>query len=217
MTRTTGWAIVMLSFTVMLIFGCAVGNKHAYEGVAVDMNATGSSPVAIATHDQRPYVISGDKQANFVGLQRGGFGNPFNVTTLSGNALAEDFSNTIAAALRAKGFQPIPVILTSTDAGETVKAHLMAKKAERFILLTIYEWKSDTYQNTALKYNVAIQVFDPDGKRLAEKTIVGEDDLKGSFMNPPGHAKKVIPQAFEEKLELLLNDSAVSGALQSSY
>ena len=51
------------------------------------------------------------------------------------------------------------------------------------------------------------------GGALAQKTISGEDDLKGSVMNPPAHAKKAIPKACEQKLELLLNDEDVSGAL----
>jgi hypothetical protein len=215
MIRKSGWTLVLASVVMVFIIGCAVGNKHAYQGVAVDLDTSGSSSVALATHDQRPYVVSGDKQADFVGLQRGGFGNPFNVTTLSENALAEDFSNVVAAALNSKGFRPLTMSTTATESHQSVLTRLIAQDADRLMLLTLLEWKSDTYQNTALKYNARVQLFDGEGKLLAEKTIVGEDDLKGSVMNPPGHAKKVIFRAFEEKLGLLLNDAEISKALQN--
>ena len=115
MIRKSGWTLVLASVVMVFITGCTVGNKHTYQGVAVDLDTSGSSSVALATHDQRPYVVSGDKQADFVGLQRGGFGNPFNVTTLSENALAEDFSNVVAAALNSKGFRPLTMSTTATE------------------------------------------------------------------------------------------------------
>ena len=44
---------------------------------------------------------------------------------------------------------------------------------------------------------------------LAEATITGAsngmDNLKGSVMNPAGYAKKIVPRAYRERLERLLN------------
>ena len=214
MIRKSFWTLVLASVVMVCIAGCAVGNKHAYEGVVVDLDASGSSSVVLATQDQRPHVVSGDKQADFTGLQREGFGNPFNVTTHSGNALAEDFSN-VAAALKSKGFRPLTISTTAPESHQSLLTRLMAQGADRLMLLTLLEWKSDTFQNTALKYNARVQRFDGEEKMLAEKCIAGEDDLKGSVMNPAGHAKKVIPSTFEEKLELLLNDARVSEALRN--
>jgi hypothetical protein len=40
--------------------------------------------LAVAVHDERSEVASGDKNPAFVGLLRGGYGNPMDVRTASG-------------------------------------------------------------------------------------------------------------------------------------
>ncbi|HEY8667396.1 MAG TPA: hypothetical protein VIL86_12065 [Tepidisphaeraceae bacterium] len=164
--------------------------------------------------DDRPYVIAGTKDPTFVGLQRGGYGNPFDIHTADKRPLAEEFSHAIAAALAERNFKTTPVTFATGEAEESAIQKLRASGAGRLILVRIDEWKSDTYQNTALHYEVSARVYDAQGKALGQKAIQGRDDLKGSFMNPPGHAKKAVPQAFKEKIEELMNDPAVSGALR---
>jgi hypothetical protein len=51
---------------------------------------------------------------------------------------------------------------------------------------------------------------------VGESRVKGEDNLGGDFVNPPGHAKKVVPAAFKAKLEQLLGDPAVALALASA-
>src|SRR5207245_797055 len=64
-------------------------------------------------------------------------------------------------------------------------------------------WKADRMQNTALIYAVTLRVLDMDGRVLAEKNLIGRDNLGGSFWNPPAHAKTAIPAAFKANLEAL--------------
>ena len=71
--------------------GCAVGNTHAYSTILANPTLAGTSAVNVATHDRRDSVQSGEKSPDFVGLQRGGFGNPFNVKTTGGRPLADEF------------------------------------------------------------------------------------------------------------------------------
>jgi hypothetical protein len=204
------WLIILIVF----LAGCAVGNKHAYHNVNADIAVAGTTKVAVATHDQRNYVKTGDKQPDFVGLQRGGFGNPFDIKTVSGNALAQDFTETICRSLASKGFQTAPVIVNYSETSFTVLADLKKAGGYRLILLTLNEWKSDTYNNTALIYNAKLEVFDENGNPIAQNSISGRDNLGGSVMNPPAHAKKVIPVAFKEKIESLLNYKDISEALE---
>lgn len=49
-------------------------------------------------------------------------------------------------------------------------------------------------------------------KVLAEKQIQGKDNLGGSAINPPGHAKTAVPAAFTQKLETLLNSPEIQNA-----
>jgi hypothetical protein len=198
----------------LLAIGCAVGNRHRYDSVTVDINMSSERNVAAATHDQRPYVRLDDKSPTFVGLSRGGYGNPFDVNTASGEALATDMTNSILSSLAAKGFRATAVIVTPEASEKVALEKLQETGAERLLLLTLLEWKSDTFEGTALIYDVSLKVFDQLGSELARKALQGRDDLGGSFWNPPGHAKKVVPSAFAQKLEILFSDSEIERALR---
>jgi hypothetical protein len=198
----------------ILVSGCAVGNKHRYHDVIADIKFSGDIAIGVGTQDAREYIISGDKDPTFVGLSRGGYGNPFNVGTQSGQPLANDISQTISNSLSKKGFKPIIIELSHRDNDNTIIEKLILSKAPRLIFLKLNEWKSDTFTNTALLYNVDFKVMDEKGEVLAEKHLEGRDNLKGSVMNPPSHAKKAIPEALKQKIEELLNDPGVQKALE---
>lgn len=194
--------------------GCAVGNRYAYSTVVLEPTLSGSGPLGVATQDRREYVLSGNKGPQFVGLQRGGYGNPFDVRTSTGRPLAEDMTTAIVAALAKRGFQPVAVtVAPGADAAEVRRA-LFKDGAERGLLLTLVEWKSDTYVGVGLPYDITLAVLDKAGTVLAEKRMNGRDDLGGSFWNPPSHAKEAVPRAFKAKLDALLSDAAIAGALR---
>ena len=210
-------SVTVLALVVFLLLnGCAVGNKHAYHDSTIDLKCKGSAKIGVATHDQRPYIVDGKKRPDFVGLQRGGYGNPFNVSTASGNPLATDITDTLTRSLKSKGFEAIPLTITKNDNADTIKTNIKSKNFSRTIITTLYEWKSDTMTNTGLSYDVEMQVLDTDGNKIAQRKISGGDNLGGSMMNPPAHAKRAIPVAFKEKFELLLNDEQIAKALLDS-
>jgi hypothetical protein len=202
--------IVLLAF---IFAGCAVGNKHSYSIARPELAPQGSHAVAVAAQDARSYVVSGEKTPDYVGTQRGGFGNPFNVLTQSGKPLAEDFAATVSESLARKGFKSTTVKV-SVSGTPNIRALAAQAKSERVALVLIREWKSDTYQNTALSYDVTLQVYDSAGKRLAENRITGRDDLGGSAWNPPSHARTAVPAAYGKKLEELFAADAVVKSLR---
>lgn len=192
---------------------CAVGNQHDYGGMP--QLAVQSAPgTAVGVQDRRPYVLDKDKAENFAGLSRGGFGNPFNVTTLSGNPLATDFGKAIVAALKSRGVDAAEVQLQPSQPRTEAHRTLVNVGRDRALLLTIAEWKSDTYMATALLYDLNVAVYDKTGRLLAENSLVGRDDLGGNAFNPPAHAKEAVPPAFRAKLEQLLNDPKILAALR---
>ncbi len=197
----------------ILLSGCAVGNKYKYNGLNINLTSEGKAKIAVATHDQRPYIVSGNKKPNFIGLQRAMMGNPWDITTASSNSLAKDITDTITSSLKSKGFNSIGVVVKPSDSDENVKTSLRRENALRSIVTTLYEWESDTYVNVSLKYDVRIQVLDADGNTIGEKKISGDDDLGGSSWDPIAHAKKAVPKAFVEKFETLLNSKEISDAL----
>src|SRR5437764_737632 len=104
--------------------------------------------VTVGVDDKRSYVVAGSNTPEFVGLTRGGFGNPFGVHTTSGKPLATDFASVIESSLRASGMQAKAVPLQISASGEqTLQAFkaLSVNKTDRSLLVTIKEWKSDKF------------------------------------------------------------------------
>ena len=206
--------LLLIAVFTLLTSGCAVGVKHQYDNVVPEIGVATRAKVAVGVQDARPYVVSGNKSEDFVGLQRGGFGNPFDVGTLSGNPLARDFLGVMAASLKRSGASVIPVELAPKQKDAEVKKALLGTGADKGVLLVLREWKSDTMMNTALHYDVLLTILSASGGVLASKTLTGNDDLGGSAFNPPEHARGAVPVAFRKKMEALFTDPAVRKALQ---
>src|SRR5262245_14663468 len=115
-----GWIVLVAP----LLVGCAVGNRHDYHTVLVEPSVSGSGALGVATHDQRPYVVAGGKDPQFVGLQRGGFGNPFDVRTAQDRPLADAMTQALASSLNRKGFHAVPVVLAASDGADRVRDKL---------------------------------------------------------------------------------------------
>jgi hypothetical protein len=151
------------------------------------------------------------------------YGIPSDVTTEDNRPLADGMTQAISNSLTHKGFQPVPVFVPLFESPEGVRKMLTQSGVDRAILLTLREWKSDTYMNTALHYDVTLTVLDRTGQVIGEKRVQGGDDLGGDATNPPGHAinppahaREAVSLAFKGKLEELLNDPAVANASRPS-
>ena len=203
----------LATLAVLVLSGCAVGNKYIYTTNA-NLSFAGSDTVAVAVSDEREYIRSGNKTPNFVGLQRGGYGNPFDVTTASGKSLAQDMTATIVSSLIVKGFNASGLPADTQRSMVETKNQLLATSANKRLLLILSEWKSDTMVNVALKYDVTVAVFDRDGRLIGRNELQGSDDLGGNYWNAPSHAKKAVPDGFKAKLEALLNAPEIANALK---
>jgi hypothetical protein len=194
--------------------GCAYGNRYHYADARATPHYAGNGAIAAATYDQRPYVLSGNKTPDFVGLQRGRFGIPFDVHTDKGQPLAEDFVQVMVASLKGVGYQARPVPTAATDKLPAVKSRLLQSKPRRALLLTINEWKSDTSKNVALYYDLSLSVSAADGSLLAQKSLKGRDDLGGQFFGSGKYAKVAVSDAFGLKLQALLDEPEIARALK---
>src|SRR5262249_22765496 len=83
------------------------------------------------------------------------------------------------------------------------------------LLLVLNEWKSDTYINTDLTYNVTLSIIDSRGTVIAKVDMKGVDNSGGDFLNPPAHSRTAILPAFKKKLEDLLNHPDVVAAFRT--
>jgi hypothetical protein len=197
---TTLFARVGIFAMVTTLFlglsGCAVGNRYDYGSAIQGLPVTGSGPLAVDVVDARPYVLSGEKGPDFVGLQRGGFGNPFDVRTGSGRPLAAEMRESIAKALQEKGFNVM-------DGNAS---------APRKLELRVFEWKTDVMMKMKTLYDLKLSVFDGNGKLLAQSAAKGEDVGSGGFES--GNAANAA-RTFELRFTELIRDEAVRNALMN--
>ncbi|MGH8602580.1 MAG: hypothetical protein ACREXR_07315 [Gammaproteobacteria bacterium] len=185
----------------LVLVGCAFGRKQDYLQAHPVLELTQEAPLAVGVQDRRPYILDHDKDEDFVGLQRGGYGNPFDVGTQSKQALAEDMAKVLTVALGRSGAMVTPVKLSpSLSKAEAIGA-LQSTNAEKSLLLLLYEWKSDTYNGTEIIYELEMEAIDKQGKVLARKRAQGIDQLGAAFWDPQGHAQEAVPAAFQRKLE----------------
>lgn len=199
--------------TALLLGGCAVGVTHQYDNVTPAIQTSGKTSIfSLAVQDQRPYVVNGQKPQTFVGLSRGGFGNPFDVNTASGKALTDDISSVVAGALAKNGAKVDVIKVAPQDQERAVVNSLAAKKAKA-VLISIAEWKSDTYMTVSLHYDVTVSVIDADGRIAAKKRLQGTDELGSSGINPPELSRQVVPPAFKRKVEQLFAAPEVAAQL----
>jgi hypothetical protein len=188
------------------VTGCAFGVKQQYETAQPNVSAR-SQKLALAVLDHRPYVIDGNKTETFTGLSRGGYGNPFDINTGSGQPLATDMAQALARALTAKGatVTVIPLPPSTTE----VQAMAKLAAAGKGVLVTLIEWKSDTYFTTALHYDLRTIVVDGTGRLLGVHAMQGADNLGGGL-----GARDTGPvTAFNRKMEEVFTAPQVAGAL----
>jgi hypothetical protein len=208
--------VLILLLLALLCSGCAFGHKINYHEALPSFQGGGQGAIRVTTYDQRPYVVSGNKVPQFVGLTRGGFGNPFGVQTQSGHPLAEDMSQVLCNALQKKGFQCLPVAVAARTSPDAVRRKLLEAPSKLALLLTLDEWKSDTFIATTLLYDATLQVLTPQGTTVTEQRITGREVLGKNFWSPISVAYTAVPQAQKTKLEELMNRPEVIAALQAS-
>lgn len=202
---------LLLLIAVAALQGCWYALKFSYaDGDIALLEDRSDTPVAVAVLDQRSYVVSGDKGENFVGLSRDGYGIPFDVKTRGRGPMATDMATGIARALEDHG-QPASVVAVPASAGpQAAKVALMQSGAQRLLLFTLREWKTDTMTRTGLWFDVTLDVFDGTGEVLASRHIEGKEVSGGSFAS----AEKDAQKWFGEKIGLLLDNRDVAGALK---
>lgn len=193
--------LALLALTTLT--GCVMGNTHAFNYVPAERSDAGAGRVVLlfAVDDQRPYILSGDEPASFVGEQRNGYGMPFNVTTSDERPFASVVQETVQRDLEAAGFR---VTTSPTKAGGDVAAAVRSASANRALAVIMREFKSDTFNNINFDFDFEAIVYDADGKELARQKIAGEEVLEGSLMNPPKAARLKVPAHFYTKMHSLI-------------
>lgn len=186
--------IAGLLFCTAVLGGCAAGNTYDYRSALLGLPLAGSADVEVEVVDKRPYVLSGDKTPSFVGLQRGGYGNPFDVKTTSGEPLAADMEVALSSILTEKGY------------------NVVDSSGQRRLQIVLNEWKSDVMLRLRVIYDIAVNIFDAEGELLASNAIDGEAVTGGGYQ---GANSANAASTFEVKVTELLRDEQVQEAMLS--
>lgn len=196
------FSICLVIAAVSLASGCAVGNTHTFNYIPTEKSDVGAGRLVLlfAVDDQRPYVVSGDEPAMFVGEQRSGYGIPFNVTTTDKRPFADVVQETIQRDLEAAGFR----VTSIREKATSVPAAVQAASPARAVAVVMREFKSDTFNNINFDYDFEIIVYDGAGQEIARDRASGEDVLEGSMMNPPKAARQKVPAEFYRKIHALV-------------
>ena len=203
--------VVVVALAALFLSGCAVGQKFSYRDSRVNVGSIGTAgTAAVAVLDQREYVRSGKKPEFFVGLSRGGYGNPFDVETRSGASMASEMATSIASALEARGLKVQTVMVRPADGPDGARQALFRSNSNRLLLFTLQEWKTDTMMRTGLDFDVVLDVFDGAGTRLARSQLAGKEVSGASILS----AEKDAQAWFAAKVWELLRDETVANALR---
>ncbi|MEM7120249.1 MAG: hypothetical protein AAF563_03160 [Pseudomonadota bacterium] len=202
--------LLVLSFAIW-VGGCAIGNTQRHDLGDASLDLETEHTVAVSVVDHRPYIVDGDKDPSFVGLMRAAFGNPWDVTTGSERPLAQDMTTSIVDSMKQKDIDAVAVVVPHSSDNAAARQELLITDADRYVLLVLQEWKSDTYINTAFIYNATLEVLGPTGVPLAEKTLSGRDNLGAAAV--PADARIDVENAVRQKIEEMLNDPEIVAAL----
>lgn len=204
---------IFLILVVLSFIGCAMGNKYDYQSssIVLPVKPAENKALILSVEDLRPYVLNGGKAPNFVGLQRGGFGNPFDVTTLSGKPMTEDMSVAITKALTQVGYR------VQNVQGKPENVYLIKIAAEtgasRIVLLKVYEWKSDIYMGVGLHSDILLNVFDANLKLLAESNMKFDEAIGGAQIGAARNSQ-IITDEFAKRIGYLFNKEEIRKALE---
>lgn len=189
--------------------GCAVGQKHNYLDAKPVIPVATKSTIAVGVQDKRPLVLSHEKDSDYVGAMRSGWGIPYNIGTESKKPLADDMASVLEDAIDRAGGKGVALSLDPDESKEEILRQAKASGASKLLLMTLREWYTDTYNSTDLTYNVTLEAWDDKGNVLASKKIKGTDTLGSSFINPPSFAYDAAPKAFQKKVEELMTGDVV--------
>ncbi len=197
---------------VVLLSGCAVGNKYNYRsGLAtLPIKSTDSTLLILSVEDLRPYILNGDKNPDFVGLQRGGFGNPFDVTTASGKPLADDISYMLGTSLEYSGYKV--KILDGSPSKDNLSSLAKEFGSDRIVWMKIREWKSDIYMSIGLTYDFYLSIHDSDGNKLAENSLQGKEAAGGGKIGQEKNSQH-LTDVLSKKIGYLFNKPEIKKAL----
>jgi hypothetical protein len=197
--------------------GCAGQQKFAFDSIKLNLPVVGTQRATLLVVDQREAVISHKYAPSFVGLYQDAPDATDVVVTASGQPFATDVSAIVADAMKRSGFETRIVTAPAGTSQQQAFLTLKSKAAEHLLLLQIVEWRSKTFKNTEINYQLTLSVFNTAGALKGEGRVKGSDQLPESHSNPVSEVNRAAERALEHKLRQLFAEPKVTQAFQRQH
>ena len=181
----------------MLLEGCVAGQSIELPYRAEAVGSEQGVGVVVEVEDHRPFILDGDKEPDYIGHYRAGFGNPWDVTTESGDSLADIMRQDLIEELEALGF--------GTGAASP----------DRSLTVAIKDWNFNAYVNGSFWYKLDVAVADATGEQLALSVVEDEVSIEGSvWTGAKGAMEEEIPRLYGLMLKAIIRENdEIMGAL----
>jgi len=193
----------LTSIAVTMLSGCVVGNignklELGYVPDSADQTGLASKTFNLTVTDARPYVTHGKKYPYYLGIYRGGYGNPFDVYLKGKVALSDQMKGDFRSEFQALG-------MVETAEGSSKK-----------LLVRIRDWNFDAGIDARFWYDVELTVADAEGKQLAVSRVKDEKIIKGNVLAGPQPAmKEAMPAYYGDVIrKLVREDASILSALR---
>lgn len=204
---------LILMFAAMLsLAGCAT--PLTLEQSAPAIPATDDNSYLLSVIENRPYVLSGDKEPNYAGIVRGGFGIPHFVPTPDGKPLVDFLAERLAHGLKTPSGTVLVQNHTKPPELNEVADATVAAAANRGIAVRLREWRFDFGMfSWRFFYNLDIEIFDREGKRIAAKHFSGDEAPPWDGNDSPHNMAQL---HYKRKFEEFFSTDELRAALQGS-
>ncbi len=199
--------IFIVLSAMLLVTGCR-GGRYDLTKSQLKVDIQGSGKVAIGVQDLRPFILDYTKPPTYIGIHRNGTGIPRDAGTSSGKTLAEDVATIIASSFGASGFEVERFSLSPNADLQSSLKRLESSAYNKIVVLTLNQFRSDSWMEVELQWAITMQVYDGKGKLLAEKDSTGTvEGLKRNYTGSisGGQAQKALATKLTTILAELIN------------
>lgn len=208
---------LLILVPVMFLSACVLTEntrKSALNLPALELQGGSSKSITVGILDERPYVVSGEKPATYIGQFQLSMGDPYDAFTSSKQPMAAEFTTKLPSLLTQK-FPQVKTINLPTGTSKQMAVELLLESGDdKAVLITLKEWKSHTAIDTSLWFDAQLEVFNTEKQLLSYKRTQGHDTFGGAAIaGPITNAKRTLPHAFRQKMQALFSDTLVIASL----
>jgi hypothetical protein len=183
----------------------------------LELTYKSTESIVIGIIDQREDVLSGKRKPDFVGIARGGYGNPFFIGTKSGEPFTKDITALLIRTFTGNGFANKDAGIIYSDNKEAALKKLESVNVKFKLLLIIHEWKTDrkaAFVKTWLDvyYDFELLILDELNQVLGTKRLAEiEPDSKDVYTSKKNEdLERPALDAFALRMNTLLNAKEIA-------